>query len=115
MNIELAHRVLKEIETHPASWYQGAWAVSHECGTAYCFAGLTVVLSGYSLKWGQNRHGEKQADYCYLDDPSQFFPIGAMAANLLNICECDADLLFRGSNSLECIKGILAELESKTT
>lgn len=41
-NAELAYRVLDQIDAHPESWNQGTW----DCGTAACFAGWAVRLSG---------------------------------------------------------------------
>lgn len=50
-NLELILDTLAAIERDPASWRQGAWAVRTECGTAYCFAGHAVNLSGVELGW----------------------------------------------------------------
>lgn len=40
-NAELAYRVLDHIDAHPKNWDQHHW-----CGTAKCFAGWAVELSG---------------------------------------------------------------------
>jgi hypothetical protein len=45
-NAELAYRVLDHIDAHPELWSQGLWWSSAECGTAGCFAGWAVKLSG---------------------------------------------------------------------
>lgn len=45
-NAELAYRVLDHIDAHPEQWNQGVYIGSKECGTAACFAGWAVLLSG---------------------------------------------------------------------
>jgi len=45
MNIELAKKVLAQIESHPETWDQGQW----HCGTAHCFAGWVQILSGQKM------------------------------------------------------------------
>jgi len=42
MQAALAWRVLRHIEQHPDTWLQGRW----HCGTAFCFAGHTVEMTG---------------------------------------------------------------------
>lgn len=41
-NAELAYAVLDQIDAHPEAWNQATW----QCGTAACFAGWAVRLSG---------------------------------------------------------------------
>jgi hypothetical protein len=41
-NAELAYKILDQIDAHPETWNQGTW----DCGTAACFAGWAVRLSG---------------------------------------------------------------------
>lgn len=54
-NVELLKRTLQHIEDHPENWNQGLWITLPEerepgrCGTAYCFAGWTVMLSGHEI------------------------------------------------------------------
>lgn len=43
-NAALAYRVIDQIDAHPESWAQDVW----DCGTAACFAGWAVRLSGGS-------------------------------------------------------------------
>lgn len=48
-NAELAYLVLDHIDAHPEDWNQRNW-----CGTAKCFAGWTVELSGERVReYGQ--------------------------------------------------------------
>ena len=47
VNTSLLRLVLKHIEMHPNQWEQEVWQdPTAECGTTYCFAGWTIVLSG---------------------------------------------------------------------
>lgn len=47
LNATLAYRVLDRIEADPHAWDQTHWIKRTACGTAACFAGRTVLLSGY--------------------------------------------------------------------
>lgn len=49
-NAELAYKILDQIDAHPKRWVQNDWMTNTECGTAYCFAGWAVVLSGGTLE-----------------------------------------------------------------
>ncbi len=49
LNAALAYRVLDHIEAHPETWDQENW-----CGTAQCFAGWAVALSGETPDDWQN-------------------------------------------------------------
>jgi hypothetical protein len=46
---ERMRRVLSHIENNLELWDQDHWASSTPCGTAYCFAGWTVVLEGIQI------------------------------------------------------------------
>jgi hypothetical protein len=43
-NAELAYAVLDQIDAHPETWNQAVY----DCGTAACFAGWAVRLSGWT-------------------------------------------------------------------
>lgn len=48
-NAALAHATLDQIDAHPEIWNQASW-----CGTAKCFAGWAVELSGERVtSWGE--------------------------------------------------------------
>ncbi len=49
-NAELAYKVLDHIDTNPETWRQKVWAGKSECGTAACFAGWAVMLSGHTVE-----------------------------------------------------------------
>lgn len=46
VNFELMWKVFHHIEDHPELWEQENWRTTVTCGTAYCFAGWTVTLTG---------------------------------------------------------------------
>lgn len=46
-NVDLLQRTLTHIRQHPETWDQGMWV--NECGTAFCFAGHAVNLSGLPI------------------------------------------------------------------
>lgn len=50
-NKALLKRTLQHIEEHPEEWNQDHWITlpGPSCGTAYCFGGWAVVLSGYQI------------------------------------------------------------------
>jgi hypothetical protein len=48
-NTELAWRVMDHIDAHPGQWDQGLWIGESGCGTVACFAGWTVMLSGFEV------------------------------------------------------------------
>lgn len=45
-NAELAYKALDHIDAHPEEWDQATW----HCGTAACFAGHALRLSGCQLE-----------------------------------------------------------------
>jgi hypothetical protein len=49
-NAELAYMVLDQIDAHPERWDQMEWMRETSRGTAYCFAGWTVKLSGGQME-----------------------------------------------------------------
>jgi hypothetical protein len=49
-NLDLLRRVLKQIDEHPETWDQRAWASKGGCGTAFCVGGWASYLAGYKPK-----------------------------------------------------------------
>lgn len=52
-NTQLAYAVLDHIDAHPEQWNQATWWKQTECGTAGCFAGWAVALTGGTLRFDQ--------------------------------------------------------------
>lgn len=64
-NADLAYAVLDQIDAHPDSWEQDWWwsdGVPNSCGTAGCFAGWAVALSGEKPYLGPSVGGVFVAD-----------------------------------------------------
>lgn len=69
-NADLARKVLDHIRRHPETWDQGSWVSTQDCGTAYCFAGHALVLSGYKPNTYIDAYtGELQTSYSTMVRP----------------------------------------------
>jgi hypothetical protein len=51
LNVELMEKVRDKIRENPDRHDQNSWAVRMPCGTTYCIAGWTAVLSGATIDW----------------------------------------------------------------
>jgi hypothetical protein len=101
----LADRVLAHIETHPKEWDQTWYAERHPCGTAYCFAGHTVRLAHPTAEF---LFGDSLAAAVRVDGVEHY--IGELAAKLLDLSHLDELALFDGSNTLEDLRAMVADL-----
>lgn len=113
---DLARAVLAHIEAHPETWSQGNWAIRTDCGTAFCFAGWTVALSGGKFVWNASEIEDVDEEASYVTGvpgtagaPS----IGWAAAKLLGLvydplAGCAAHL-FAGENTLDDLRDMVAE------
>ncbi|WP_119728368.1 hypothetical protein [Thermomonospora amylolytica] len=118
-NVSLLRLVLTHIEMHPHQWNQRDWRTLSECGTAYCFAGWTVVLSGgkfavnpYSNQICQTRVVPAGVDPT---DVTKWQHVAEYAADLLGITppiRGDAVIhpLFLAINTLDDLRRVVAEL-----
>jgi len=102
-NAELGLRVLATIETDRTRWDQTRWVTRNECGTAYCFAGLTCELTGHDLS---------QATGAVLSglgtDHVESIPATAgRELGLTGRAEYAATVLFQGSNTLDELRDIV--------
>jgi hypothetical protein len=57
-NAELAYKVLDHIDAHPEQWIQDLWWIDAQnpgshCGSAGCFAGWVVTLSGGQIEYSR--------------------------------------------------------------
>lgn len=103
-NAELAYRVLDQIDAHPETWNQGIW----DCGTAACFAGWAVRLSG-----GTSAKNDS-LDTIVVDGPAGIIgmEVPDAAEHLLgDICRNgDDEDLFDGSNTREDLGRLVEEI-----
>jgi hypothetical protein len=120
-NAELAYRVLDQIDAHPEQWDQTRWwkpadmAPGVSCGTAGCFAGWAVSLSG-----GQMARGDVTADVRVesgLDEWSgAYVPVAAAALLGLPMDdpwsedEAEHQELFHENNTREDLGRLVAEI-----
>lgn len=109
-NVDLLRRTLAYIEEHPKEWKQDTW----RCGTTACFAGHAAMLDG-----GMWASSGSSALVARPDDlPSRIYTFGGMdlvpvedrAQRVLGLTDEQAFDLFRGSNSLNDLRRIVAEL-----
>lgn len=103
-NAELAYRVLDHIDAHPASWNQSEWV----CGSAACFAGWAVKLSGGVMV--------ESTDADVIEGPAELVGKTAERAayRVLGITEAQAgwplsaEWLFDGDNTREDLGRLVA-------
>jgi hypothetical protein len=92
-NIPLLEQVMAFIKDHPEKHDQGTWI--NDCGTAACFAGWTVLLTG----WQQS---SVDTDEVWKDGSRRF--VGSVAREELDLTDADADLMFAGQNTVETLE-----------
>lgn len=93
INVPLLRKTLEHITEHRQEWYQGAWAIRTECGTAYCLAGHAVVLSGHEIRVPE---GEYQLGYATASGEY----VSEVAMEELGLTEWEAERLFAEHNTL---------------
>lgn len=103
-NAALAYRVLDQIDADPKSWNQGTW----DCGTAACFAGWAVRLSG-------GKSLDRDNDTYVVEGPDEIvgLPVDEAAVELLrHTCELPGlrGDLFAGSNTRADLGRLVAEI-----
>lgn len=105
-NVALANKVMEYIEANPEEYDPTRWAIRNSCGTACCFAGRTVMMTGWELIFG--RHGdddELTAAWCSQDGEVRF--INEVATEELGLTEGEADELFDAGNSCEKLRSLV--------
>ncbi len=130
-NVALLRQTLEHIETHQADWNQRQWITPADeredpsCGTAYCFAGWAVALSGYKIeRTGVVRIDQLPPDMVHrLNAEDRVFSsgyaggsvaeCGSVGAVLLGIRHFDGRggcHLFCGHNDLDDLRRFVVEL-----
>jgi hypothetical protein len=119
LNAVLAYQVLDHIEAHPEQWDQTNWARQvPECGTAGCFAGWTVMLSGMTPLFRES-YGGRAMDV--IDDRGYQVSVSEAATRLLGAryVYIDTDIypdddeeedLFDESNDLDDLRRLVFEI-----
>lgn len=126
INRNLFIDALAHIELDPSTWNQDHWAqielddpsaklptkidpLAPACGTAFCFAGWTTVLSGDEMAWKQ----DKDDPLSYLDTArvvcdGEITSVERAAIKHLGVSNIGE--LFDGSNTLEVLYQYVANL-----
>lgn len=102
-NAELAYAVLDQIDAHPETWNQGIW----DCGTAACFAGWAVRLSG-----GRSLNIDMETRVISGPEHIVGLPVEEAAEELLGYSQLGDidDDLFDGCNTRERLGLLVAEI-----
>lgn len=120
-NVELANKVLVQIEAHPEQHQQDLWRSS--CGTAMCFAGWTVPLT--EAEWAARPAFPSYEEYVKVPDGFDRVGLEALigdavgggeaihvehyAATALGLDDEQAGDLFQSDNDLADLKRLVAE------
>jgi hypothetical protein len=111
INVPLLLRTLEHIEAHPEEWNQEKW----HCGSAYCFAGHAATLSGAVFV---TTPGDPDPDDTIHvlgpgdDKPHAVYYYAAGALGLDPYGRA-ADRLFDGSNTLDDLRRVVADLTAR--
>jgi hypothetical protein len=130
-NFPLLDATLAYTREHRDSWDQGTWARPrfdrdrNVCGTACCFAGNALIVSGYRIEWVEWEGAEDYVTCVILgpdggpvkaprrDRTAIADDIGYIAQDLLFLTDDQSDELFASGNYLidmeETIKGWRSE------
>lgn len=106
INIELLDQTMAHIEAHPREWHQRHW----RCGTGMCFAGHAATLAGGQWVTGPD---DFMSEYLAGDSVGDVEWAPVRAARLLGLDEDQSDYLFAGSNTIEDLRRIVAELKAE--
>lgn len=107
-NDVLIDKVMDYLREHPKEWDQRYWVESTPCGTIACFAGHTMLLSGYTFQKVRRGCGEYlNEDHdcnlhdCDVVDMKFFTPDGRRiddedyeAGRLLGLSRWDGETIF---------------------
>lgn len=119
---ELAHeikeRILRDPDKHAQSfWFRhsdhsdtrvpASFAEKPECGTTLCVAGWAAVLNGYDVGYSYTDRGVRHVfGFKEIQGVELKFEISELAADLLEIDENDADVLFTATTNDEAVEAL---------
>jgi hypothetical protein len=103
-NIEKLRAVLAKIEADPTLWDQAFWIKRTDCGTAGCFAGWACMLDG--AKPIGLRHWDEGVEQAaeVITSAGVVQDVDSAAAEILDLTEPEADILFYGDNTLDDLR-----------
>lgn len=110
LNIELAEKVLQQVEQHPETHDQNHWMRRNSCGTTACLAGWTVSIaaSDHEPDWEEDlvETGAEYAEEVIVPGRDVYRAISVLAAELLGMDFDDAFRMFHVMDARAAI-GIL--------
>lgn len=98
-NVPLARKVMEHIVENPDEWDQAEYGQRTECGTAFCFAGHTVLLAGHDVSWMECPCGEG-APHFFSSSTTNGESISFVARRQLGLAYQEARELFSGGNTI---------------
>jgi hypothetical protein len=113
-NLPLLWQTLETIQSHPENWEQAEWVTDtrtptdNVCGTAFCFAGTALWLSGYEIAMDPRR------SVLWFKSPSDGKFIGSAyfeAENVLRLGRSAAIGLFAASNTLDDLQRVVKDID----
>lgn len=116
LNVGLVNKVMDHIEAHPEQHGQRNWAKIVDeleyrrtgCGTAFCFAGLTIHLGGPErIRWVWDGIRSE----LFIDmDTAQIAPVQPSAQLLLGLTNYEAELFFHSYNTVSDLRAMVNAL-----
>lgn len=116
LNVGLVTKVMDHIEAHPEQHDQKNWAKIVDeleyqrtgCGTAFCFAGLTIHLGGPErIRWVWD--GIRSGMFADMDT-GQVVPVQPSAQLLLGLTNYEAELFFHSYNTVSDLRAMVNAL-----
>lgn len=116
-NTELLERVMRHILDHPEEHNQNSWGHRTQCGTAACFAGWTLLLTGQGeflpCRLATEENGEwtpTDGEYLWIKGDDGEGDISDHAAGLLGLKEWEANRMFAPSNTRPMLELMVKDL-----
>lgn len=101
MNIELLQMTMEQIREHPELHDQGWFTSETDCGTAHCFAGWALKLTGHQFSNGGGVFTIQGLSSSW-----------SAARNLLGLNERQASMLFSPVNSRSTLELMVEDLST---
>lgn len=124
-NVAKLEKTMTDILDHPEGWDQKTWV----CGTTACYAGRAVLNEGFKVMVGFDHSWAMDADtpfdpgaeqeylkmYSVIGLKAHRVPVGDRAAEILDISDADALLLFSQRATLDNLQEMVKDLANGET
>jgi hypothetical protein len=113
-NVEKCQAVMDHIRMNPELHNQRYWGTKTECGTAFCFAGLTCVLNGHTnFEWRSGdvygvSAAKSYAELVIVDQVKMH--VRMLAASLLDLDWHESHVLFGTQNTVDDLELMVKNL-----